>query len=168
MKNIALIGFMGTGKTAVGRALSSSINRPFVDTDLLIQRRAGKTIGQIFESDGEQRFRDLESRVIEEVCRLDGHVISYGGGAVLRPENRCNIRENATVILLRATATTILSRVSKSTERPLLMDGDRLNRICSLLKAREELYYSTMDIAIDTDNMTVLEVVETIRRRLSL
>ncbi|NWF95612.1 MAG: shikimate kinase [Candidatus Thorarchaeota archaeon] len=168
MKNIALIGFMGTGKTVVGQALSSSINRPFVDTDLLIQKRAGKTIRQIFDSDGEQRFRDLESEVIEEVSGLDGYVISHGGGAVLRPENRWNIRKNSIVILLRASATTVFSRVSRSGERPLLTDRDRFDKICSLLRAREELYYKTMDLVIDTDSMTVLEVVEAIRRRLSL
>ncbi len=137
--NIILIGFMGTGKTTVGKIIAEKMQWTFLDTDDLIETRTGMSIPAIFEKYGEQWFRDQESAVIEEVLKEKNQVISTGGGAVLREENRQMMLEGGIVAALKADADTIVERVSRSEDRPLLR-GEVRERVETLLAARKTAY----------------------------
>ncbi|MFQ5834007.1 MAG: shikimate kinase [Candidatus Thorarchaeota archaeon] len=169
-RSVALIGFMGTGKTTIGRALASSLKREFVDTDSLIEERAGKPISRIFSEDGEGIFRKIEAEVVREVYRLKSSVISLGGGALLNPSSSALVKENSAVVLLTSSIETILSRTSSNAIRPLLNEKaeDLEQRVAALLAEREATYSDAMDIEIDTDALTVDEAVKEIIRRLNL
>jgi len=161
--NIALIGFMGTGKTSVGRALAAKSNKEFIRTDDLIVEVAGKSIPEIFEQNGESRFRELEIDVVRKVSDRKGVVIDCGGGVVLNRINIDNLKRNSRIILLTASPQVILERTSKDGEkRPLLNTPDRLERIRQLLSFREPLYKKSADFEIDTSNLNVDQVVDKI------
>jgi shikimate kinase len=160
---------MGTGKSTIGKALAISTNREFIDTDSLVEDLAGKTISQIFQEDGEESFRNLESRVVQDISKEHSKVISYGGGVVLSSANVDTIRKNTTVVLLNASIETIIKRTEETTYRPLLAkSNDVENRIRTLLDSRRTSYESAKDFAIDTDDMKIEEVVQEILRRLEL
>jgi shikimate kinase len=167
---IGIIGFMGTGKSSIGRALANSIRWQFVDTDDLVEKVSGKSISQIFSEDGEEVFRDLESEVVKEVCRLESAVISFGGGVVLDQSNVETIKENCTVVFLRSSPETLVNRTSSANTRPLLFDNksNLQDRISVLLAEREALYNDAMDVAIDTDSKRVNQIVSEIKGRLQL
>ncbi|MHA1934672.1 MAG: shikimate kinase [Candidatus Thorarchaeota archaeon] len=167
---IGIIGFMGTGKTSIGKALARSIRRQFEDTDGLVEKRSGKSIPQIFSEDGEDVFRDLESEVVREVCRLESAVISFGGGVVLQHSNVEMIKKNCIVVLLQASPETMVTRTSSENTRPLLFENENnlRDRISVLLAEREALYHDAMDVAIDTDSKSVDEIVSEIIGRLQL
>ncbi|MBY8996993.1 MAG: shikimate kinase [Candidatus Thorarchaeota archaeon] len=169
-KNIGLIGFMGTGKTTIGRALASLTGRKFFDTDTLVESAAGRTISQIFLEEGEESFRKLESRIVKEVCENDSAVISFGGGVVLSPSNVDMIRMNSIVILLKASVETIVKRTGSNSLRPLLnvAENDVETGIKSLLDSRRILYETAMDFAIETDALSTKNAVEEIIRRVVL
>ena len=112
-RNVTLIGFMGSGKSSVGRTLAAWTGREFVDTDALIERRAGKTIPQIFADDGEEAFRDLESEAVAQATRRRGCVIATGGGAPMRERNRRALRESGAVVFLNVEPETIFRRIGK-------------------------------------------------------
>ncbi len=160
-RNIGLIGFMGTGKTTIGKALASSTSRQFFDTDTLIEELVGKTISEIFLTEGEVSFRNIESSVVKEVCEHESAVISFGGGVVLSTSNIKTIRAGSVVVLLRASVETILKRTASNHYRPLLntIENDIENRIRSMLKQRSTFYETAMDYAIDTDILTIEEAV---------
>lgn len=122
MKNIVLIGMMGCGKTTCGQLLADRLNRPFVDCDTLIEGFSGRSIPEIFDSDGEDTFRELESQVIRELSRQDGLVIATGGGAILRQANVAALRENGTIVFLNRTPEEIFDSVSME-GRPLARNG---------------------------------------------
>jgi shikimate kinase len=168
--NIGLIGFMGTGKTTIGRALANAMGRKFYDTDNIIEELACKSIQQIFIEDGEKSFRRLEEKVVKDVCMNDSAVISFGGGVVLSKSNVEIIRHSSVVVLLRATVETILGRTDSANHRPLLFAIDETDeeRIRSLLVSRNLAYETAMDFAIDTDNLNIDVAVEEILRRLKL
>jgi len=167
-KNIGLIGFMGTGKTSIGQALAKKLGRQFFDTDTLVEIESGKTITELFEDDGESGFREMESKVVRQVCRNESAVISFGGGVVLSKSNVDTIRDSGIVVLLCASVESILKRTAVNNQRPLLNthdDGIR-NRIESLLESRQKLYDAAMDFVLDTDEISVDEAVGIIIRRL--
>lgn len=139
-KNIVLIGFMGTGKTTIGRMLANRLGRPFIDSDRKIEQTAGMTIPEIFSNYGEQYFRDLESRVIAKICHYTNAVIATGGGAVLRGENMQQMRRNGVVIALTAAPEVILERTCRRGGRPLLEAEDKEQRVRLLLQERREAY----------------------------
>ncbi|MHA1965932.1 MAG: shikimate kinase [Candidatus Thorarchaeota archaeon] len=170
IRNIGLIGFMATGKTTIGRALAASTERLFFDTDSIVEKLAGKTIPRIFYEDGEESFRNLESRVVKEVCKNESAVISFGGGVVLSTSNIEVIRMNSIVVLLRASVETILKRTESTNYRPLLSveEKDVKAKINSLLDSRRTSYESAMDIAIDTDALSIGDAVEEIIGRLQI
>lgn len=161
MKNIVLIGFMGTGKSSVGRLLARRLKRPFIDTDKKIEVECGMSIPEIFENHGEVFFRTKEKSVVAKVSRYTNAVISTGGGVVLAAENISRLRTNGVIITLSASADAILERTARRNNRPLLNQPDRKQAIEKLLKERSSLY-GAGDFIIDTTNNTPQEIVDTI------
>ena len=161
MKNIALVGFMGTGKTAVGKVLAGKLGRPFVDLDALIIQREKRPIAEIFAKEGEPYFRKVESEILAGVAGKDAQVIACGGGVVLAKENWKHLRKNSIIVCLTATPNIILKRVQNETHRPLMNVTDPRTRIEELLLKRAPLY-AKADHTIDTSDLSVPQVVETI------
>ena len=157
-KNVILIGFMGTGKTAVGEQVASRLGRRFVDTDALIEERAGRSISRIFAEDGEPAFRRLEAQVIAQAAAGDGRVIATGGGVVLSRANMDCLRGNGVIIALRADAESILARVGRGEYRPLLGDAPE-ESIKRLLRERDPLYQEA-DLVVETSALSVQDVAE--------
>ena len=132
---------MGTGKTTVGKLLTKQTNMPLVDMDTQIEKRAGKTINEIFAQDGEPRFRALEREMAQELASKNGQIISTGGGIVLNPDNIADFEKTGLVVCLLADADTVLDRVRHDSSRPLLAD-DKESKIVELLQSRKHLYES--------------------------
>lgn len=152
MKNIILIGFMGCGKTTLGIKLSYRLRRSLEDTDKLIEKKEGRTISEIFQTDGEAYFRALETECLEKMIKTTRHkIISTGGGLPLREENRVLLKELGTVVYLRATAQTIYERVKHDKSRPLLQGEDPQEKIRTLMAQRSVLYEQAADVIIDVD-----------------
>jgi shikimate kinase/3-dehydroquinate synthase len=158
-RNIVLTGFMGTGKTAVGREVAARTGRPFVDLDDLIEQRAGKSIPEIFAQDGEPAFRALEAAICGEMAAPAGLVIATGGGAVVNPANREALAAGGTVICLEADLETILQRVGRGDDRPMLASPDRVARIRELLAARAEAY-AALPHHLDRAHLTISATAE--------
>lgn len=159
--NIILVGFMGTGKSAVGKRLAEKLHRPFVDMDALIESRVGKSITRIFEEDGEPHFRSLETSIIKEISQQQEQVIAAGGGVVLNPENIRDFDRSGLVVCLSASPDEILRRVMGSSHRPLLEQKDRSTRIRSLLKKRQS-FYDAIPCQVDTTDLAMDQVVSRI------
>ena len=155
--NLALIGFMGTGKSSVGRMVAETLHFTFLDTDHVIEARAGKAIRDLFQQDGEPAFRDWEKRIVEELVRRDKTVISTGGGLPANPENLASLKTHALVVCLWATPETIAARVGGHDHRPLLNDADPLVRIRELLAVRGP-FYRQADVLVNTEQRSVREV----------
>jgi shikimate kinase len=160
-ENIILVGFMGTGKTTVGKIIAGRLHKKFVDMDDVIAARAGKAISLIFSEDGEAHFRKMERELVQELASAPGQVIAAGGGIVLNPENIEDFSRTGMVICLFASEQEIMRRVSGSSSRPLLEKGDKFQRILDLLEKRRPLY-AAIPSRIDTSRLTPEEVVETI------
>lgn len=162
-KNIALIGFMGTGKSAVGLELSRRLGTDLIEVDELIAERAGKTIPEIFSKEGEAAFRKLETEVVAEVSRREGAVISCGGGVVLEPRNVDELKKSSVIVLLTAPVEEILRRAYLDGEsRPLLNTPDREARARELLGFRYPLYIRAADYIVDTSGLHPREVADAI------
>ncbi len=158
--NICLIGYMGSGKTTVGRLVSERLGLNFTDTDRMITEREARSIPDIFENDGEAYFRQLEAGLVRELAGDAGFrntVISTGGGIVLSAENRAGLKRLGTVIYLRARADSLYERVKNDTGRPLLKTEDIAGRIKEMLKERSPMYEEAADIIIDTDELDAEE-----------
>lgn len=148
--NIALIGFMGTGKSTVGQLVASLLHFRFVDTDAMIESMAGRKIADIFASEGEARFRQYEREVVSKLETLEHSVIATGGGMIVNPENLASLRQHALIVCLWATAETILKRVGHQNHRPLLRVVDPLDKIRSLLQERAP-FYRQADVLLSSD-----------------
>jgi shikimate kinase len=155
--NLALIGFMGTGKSSVGRLVAHDLHFTFLDTDHVIEARAGKSISEIFEQDGEPAFRQLEARIVEELTHRQKTVISTGGGLPVGEGNLGSLKKHALVVCLWASPETIFERVRAHTHRPLLNHPEPLAKIRDLLAVREP-YYRQADVLMNTELRTVREV----------
>ncbi|MEM2894003.1 MAG: shikimate kinase [Candidatus Bathyarchaeia archaeon] len=165
--NLALVGFMGVGKTEVGRILAERLCLAFVDLDSEVERLAGKPIPSIFEEDGEPFFRMLERMVTSEFSSRDGQVISCGGGTILDPENLRSLRRNSVIILLTAGLEVIEERLRGGEgSRPLLKARDVKERIRTLYQRRMDAYLASADIIVDTSTKTPEEVAVEIMDRL--
>ena len=165
---------MGCGKSTIGRQLQKMLGFPMVDTDRLIEKRAGCPIKRIFARDGEEVFRDHETAVLRELAGTQaaaGRIIATGGGIVLREENRMLLRQLGCVVWLRVPAAEIAARTARSNARPLLDAPDPQARIDEMLAARTPLYHATAHVEIDTDDLTPDEsacgVLESVRFFLS-
>jgi len=163
-KNIILTGFMGVGKTSVGTRLAKDLGFTFVDTDELIETDQKITITNIFSNFGEPYFRNVETRIIEQVLENEGQVVSTGGGAVIRDENRKAFKENGVTICLTAHPESIYDRIKHETHRPLLQGKNPLAKIRELLAAREQ-FYRQADFIIDTSERSVDDVIGEIKEK---
>lgn len=155
MSNIVLIGFMGTGKSAVGRVLARRTGFRHLDTDAEIERLAEKTIPQIFTEDGEEAFRARETALLTALEQADALILSTGGGTPIRAENANLLKRTGTVVWLQVAPEAILARVAHSLqERPLLAahQADPLARIQGLLASRAEAYAALADMVLDTSD----------------
>ena len=155
--NIVLVGFMGTGKTSVGRRLASQLRMRYVDTDDIIERDSGRRISDIFSEDGEPAFRDLESDAVCKASKLYNHVISTGGGAVLRETNMKVLKQSGIIFCLTATPEEIYRRVRHQSHRPLLQTPDALAKIQSMLAERKP-YYAEADYMVRTTGRPFREI----------
>lgn len=161
MKNIVLVGFMGTGKTTTGMVLAEKLNLPFIDIDRKIETECGMTVADIFKKHGEAFFRQIEKSMIREGLPSSDTIIATGGGAVLFTENIFNLKRHGTVICLQASVDVIIKRIEHCTDRPLLNAPDRAERIAKLLQERAARYQMA-DYSIDTSALAPDEVAETI------
>lgn len=155
--NLALVGFMGTGKSSVGQLAAAQLRFRFVDTDELIEARAGKTVSAIFTHQGEARFREYERMVVDELKGLDRTVIATGGGLIVSKENLESLKSHALVVCLWASPETIWERVRHQTHRPLLQNPKPLARMRELLTEREP-FYRRADVLVNTDLRSIKEV----------
>lgn len=160
--NITLTGMMGAGKSLIAEKLGNYLyNYTSVDTDTLIEYHYNRYISDIFAAEGEEFFRDAESKIIEMVYKKSNMIVALGGGAFERPQNRELIRRKSEVIYLRAKPETIYSRIKSCTNRPLLKEGFGVQEIEAILKRREPNYLHA-DYVVQTDGKTSDEVVKEI------
>lgn len=159
IRNLALIGFMGTGKSSVGRVVADLMHFTFLDTDHVIEARAGKGISDIFAQEGEPAFRELERRVVEELTRRQRTVIATGGGLPAQEGNLASLKTHALVVCLWASPEGIYERVRGHNHRPLLNEPDPLAKIRELLAAREA-FYRQADVLVNTEMRSVREVAQ--------
>jgi len=166
--NIYLTGFMGAGKSEVGRRLARKLGREFLDTDELVERRSGRRISEIFAEFGEERFREMEHAAVREASELSRAVVALGGGAITRERNLKLIRETGVVVYLKLTPEAILERVKDDNTRPLLAGLDnkaKLERIRSLLSKRSE-FYNKADLIIECASRSADEIADEIASKL--
>lgn len=167
LANLALIGFMGTGKTSVGRLVAESLGFEFLDTDELIQSRTGRTIADIFAQEGEPAFRELERLVVKELSARERTVISTGGGLPTNAENMTALKSFALVVCLWAGPEKIWERVRHQSHRPLLHDADPQKKINDLLEARKP-FYQQADVLMNTEQRSAREVAQQIALQFKL
>ncbi|MCM8831032.1 MAG: shikimate kinase [Candidatus Omnitrophica bacterium] len=161
MKNIYLVGFMGTGKTTIGKLLAEKIKKKFVEMDSEIEKKEGKKIVDIFKENGEAYFRRLEKELLKDLSRQTDLVVSCGGGLICDDENLEILKKTGLVINLLASPKTIYERTRFSLDRPLLNVSNPLDKIKELLRKRMP-FYRQAHYSIKTDNITAKEVVEKI------
>ena len=159
IQNLALIGFMGTGKSSVGRLAASHLNFSFLDTDELIESRVGKSVSEIFAQAGELAFRELERQVVAELNGARRTVISTGGGLGASEANLASLKRHAFVVCLWASPEAIWERVRTQSHRPLLEDPDPVGKIRQLLTAREP-FYRQADVLMNTEQRSVKDVTQ--------
>ncbi len=159
IRNVALVGFMGVGKSSVGRLVAEQIHFDFVDTDELIQERAGHSVAEIFAREGEAAFRVYERAAVEDLATRSRLVIATGGGLICQPENLASLRAHALIVCLWASAHTIWERVRNQTHRPLLQTPDPQARIAELLAARGPAYRQA-GVLVGSDLRTPREVAQ--------
>jgi shikimate kinase len=168
--NLLLIGYRGTGKTSVAQRLALALGWDWIDADVEVELRAGKSIAAIFADDGEPAFRDLESAVLADLVRQNRQVIALGGGVILRPENRQLIRAAGRTAWLQATLATLAERISADAttqhRRPNLTSAGGITEITALLGQRLPFYRECADLEVDTEGKTPTDVAEEIISRL--
>mgnify|MGYP003419568720 FL=1 len=163
MKNVVLMGFMGAGKTTIGRKLAKALECEFIDTDERIEIEQKRKISDIFAEDGEETFRDMETNLLKHLHdREECFVLSIGGGMPVREENRTLLRNLGTVVYLKTSKAEIIRRVSGDKNRPLLQGGDLDEKVTSLMKAREQIYKDTAHKEVVTDGKNPQKVVNEI------
>lgn len=161
-ENIVLIGFMGSGKSSIGRLIASKLRYRFVDTDQLVVSGTGMEISELFRLHGEAHFRDEERRALESLKNETRHVIATGGGIVTRLENRPALLELGFVVWLSANEDTIFERISRNTKRPLLQTPNPRETIANLLAERMPLYKSVAHFTIDTSTQSHNAIAEAV------
>jgi shikimate kinase len=169
---LTLIGYRATGKTTLAKRLAQRLGHDWIDADVEIERRAGKSIARIFADDGEPAFRELEAQVIAELCQRPRLVLAAGGGSPLRPESRQAMRRGGHVVWLTAQPETILARMTADAttagRRPNLTEKSPLDEIVELLALREPIYRESAHLVVDTENKRPGQLVDEILSRLDL
>ena len=168
LRSIVLIGFMGTGKSSVGRRLARTTGYPRYDTDQMIATALGMSITKIFAKLGEEDFREEESIVLEKLDARQPSIIVTGGGVVLRPQNVTRLHELGTVVCLTANLPTLLARLARRSHRPLLETEDRAATVQTLLRERQPLYEQAADFTVDTSSLSHDQVARSIQDSLAL
>ena len=156
--NLFLVGLPGAGKSTLGRQIARRLRKRFVDADAELEARLGVSIPTIFEIEGEAGFRDREEAVIADLTALANIVLSTGGGAVLRPNNRLLLKDNGTVIYLHAEPAALWGRVRHSRNRPLLQTADPLSRLAELYSQRDALYRETATFIVESERSEVMRL----------
>ena len=165
---ISLIGLPGSGKSTVGRQLARRLQLPFVDSDQAIEVRLGCPIREFFEREGEARFREIEAEVIDALTQQGPGVLSTGGGAVLRAENRAHLRSRGRVIYLKSHPEELIRRLRHDTNRPLLQVADPMAKLRELFATRDPLYRQTAHFVVETGRPSVATLVNMIVMQLEL
>lgn len=165
--SVFLVGPMGAGKSTVGKKLAEDCGCTFVDSDHEIEQRTGVDIAFIFEKEGEEGFRKREQCVIDALTQQQGIVLATGGGAVIKPENRCCLAERGFVVYLHASVAQQFARVERSDHRPLLAHGDRHQTLARLFAERDPLYREVADLVLDTDGKNAKQLVRAIELALA-
>jgi shikimate kinase len=165
---ISLVGLPGSGKTSVGRQLARRLKLAFSDSDHVIEQRIGCAIREFFDREGEERFRDIEQEVIEELTLQPGTVLSTGGGAVLREANRAHLKSRGHVIYLKSTPEELYRRLKHDVNRPLLQVADPQERLRELFAVRDPLYKATAHFVLETGRPSVATLVNMIVMQLEL
>ena len=167
-RSIVLIGFMGTGKSSVGRLLARQSGWPRFETDEMVEAQLGMPIDEIFARFGEERFRQVETDVLKKLDAKQNAIIVTGGGMVLRRQNVERLRELGTVVCLTANVGTLVKRLSRRRNRPLLQTGNPTETIATLFEQRKKFYDEAADFVIDTSRLNPEQVAEAIRDELQI
>ena len=167
MKNIFLIGPMGSGKTTIGRQLAARLDRKFYDSDREIEKRTGVDVALIFEIEGEEGFRLRETKMISELAKKQDSVIATGGGTILSEENRACLKQSGRVIYLKSSEEKLFERTFRDKKRPLLNTEDCLATIKELLEKRGPLYEEIADLIICTDHRPIKQIINKISQNLN-
>ncbi len=165
---ITLVGMPGCGKSTVARQLSRQLGLPFTDTDAEIERRIGMRIRDFFAAEGEERFRDVEQAVIDELSQQPGRLLATGGGAVLRAANRDALHSRSRVFYLRATPEDLYRRLRHDTQRPLLQVADPLRKLRELYRERDPLYRRTAHYVVESARPSVSALAGMVLMQLEL
>lgn len=166
--NCFLVGLPGSGKSTIGRQLGRRLGLPSIDSDTVVEQRLGCSIRDFFEREGEAAFRDIEAQVIDELSTNHHGVMATGGGSVLRPENRRNLKQRGTVIYLHSSPEEVYRRVRHDQNRPLLQVGDPMARLRELYKGRDPLYRETAHFVVETGRPSVATLVNMIVMQLEM
>ena len=159
-RNIILIGYMGSGKSTVGKKAAKAMEYTFLDTDELIEQEEGMEIARLFEEKGEPYFREKETKMIQTLlAKPKGNIIATGGGLPMKEGNAELLKQLGMVIYLKAETDTLLERLSGDTARPLLKNGDLREKIETMLAVRGPVYEKTADVILQTDNMSFYEII---------
>ena len=159
-RNIILIGYMGSGKSTVGRKAAKAVKYSFLDTDDLIEKEEGMTVAKLFEEKGEPYFREKETETIKRlIAEPKGNIIATGGGLPMKAGNAELLKDLGTVIYLKAETDTLVKRLSGDTARPLLKNGDLREKIETMLAVRGPVYEACADMVLQTDNMSFYEII---------
>ena len=170
--SIALIGFMATGKTTVGKSLATELGDAYthIEMDLMIEELAGKSIAKIFSQDGEKQFRKLERIICKKISKLDHSVISCGGGIVLDERNVKDLRKNAIIIHLKSNLETIYNRIIKNgiKSRPIVDKTDSKEELIKIYKIRSSLYQKAADFEVDTTDLDIKMIIKKILEKIMI
>ena len=167
-KNIVLIGPMGSGKSSIGRTIAKKLNRRFIDTDRYIERKIGQTIQEIFELQGENKFRVFEKEIVKKISQYVGIVIATGGGAIKDTENFKLLKESGWIIALSASPETLYSRIQGKRVRPLLLNEDNpINKLDQIVNDRKQMYLQA-DFQVSTEDKDIDKIADEIISLLNL
>ena len=168
MRNLFIIGYMGTGKSTVAKFLSEKHGWDLLEMDEMIVQQEGMSIADIFETHGEEHFRDIESNLIKDICLQENKVVSCGGGVVLRSQNVDAMKKSGIIVLLSASPETILERVKGDTNRPLLQGNKTIEYLREMMEKRREKYENAADIMVRTDGKEIVEICNELIEKINL